>query len=99
MRLFQAAASPINLRVRVYLSAAVTGISRSQHLKTLAISQTLLPCPVKCNTSMNESDVAMETSKSDHVDRRRRRGRAHHSRGVCGPIGLIGGVVGGLFRR
>jgi hypothetical protein len=34
MRSFQAAANPINLRVRVYLSAAVAGISRSRHLQT-----------------------------------------------------------------
>ena len=31
--------------------------------------------------------------------RRRRGGGAHHHRGVGGPVGLIGGVVGGLFGR
>jgi peptidoglycan hydrolase-like protein with peptidoglycan-binding domain len=31
--------------------------------------------------------------------RRRRGGGAHHHRGVGGPVGLIGGVVGGIFGR
>ncbi len=52
------------------------------------------------------SEGATEAGKSDHQERRRGGGRAHHSRRVGGPIGAIGGavhhVVGGvvgLFRR
>jgi hypothetical protein len=38
-----------------------------------------------------------ETSHADHV---RTEGRAHHRpRGIGGPIGAIGGAIGGLFRR
>jgi hypothetical protein len=52
---------------------------------------------------LDESVAAMEASKLDHQDRRRGGGRVHHSRGVGGPIGaigsVVGGVVGGLFRR
>jgi peptidoglycan hydrolase-like protein with peptidoglycan-binding domain len=46
---------------------------------------------------LSENVAAAEADKSDHPDRGR--GRARHSRGIGGPIGLIGGVVGGLFRR
>jgi peptidoglycan hydrolase-like protein with peptidoglycan-binding domain len=48
---------------------------------------------------LNESVAAIEVGKSadDHLDRRV--GRAHHSRGVGGPIGVIGGMMGGLFGR
>lgn len=56
------------------------------------------------------TDAATEAGKSDHKDRRRAGGRTRYSRGVGGPIGVIGGaahgvvrgvggVVGGLFRR
>jgi peptidoglycan hydrolase-like protein with peptidoglycan-binding domain len=48
---------------------------------------------------LEESVGAMEASKSDHQDRRRGGARAYHSRGIGGPIGAIGGVMGGLFRR
>jgi peptidoglycan hydrolase-like protein with peptidoglycan-binding domain len=53
------------------------------------------------------TDAATAAGKSDHRDRRRAGGRARNSRGVGGPIGaiggamhnVVGGVVGGLFRR
>jgi len=56
------------------------------------------------------TDAAKEAVKSDRKDRRRAGGRARYSRGVSGPIGVIGGAVrgvgrgvgsavGGLFRR
>jgi peptidoglycan hydrolase-like protein with peptidoglycan-binding domain len=38
------------------------------------------------------------SSDDDHLARRGGRG-AHRHRGVGGPVGLIGGVVGGLFGR
>jgi peptidoglycan hydrolase-like protein with peptidoglycan-binding domain len=48
---------------------------------------------------LNESVAAIETRKSDD-DRPDHRGvRAHRSRGVGGPIGAIGGLMGGLFGR
>jgi hypothetical protein len=40
-----------------------------------------------------------DKSVDDHVAHRRSGSRAHHPRGGGGPIGLIGGVVGGLFGR
>jgi peptidoglycan hydrolase-like protein with peptidoglycan-binding domain len=46
---------------------------------------------------LSDSAAAAE-AKSDHTDRRRG-GRARHDRGVGGPIGAIGHVVGGLFGR
>ena len=53
------------------------------------------------------TDAATAPGKSDRRDRRRAGGRARNSRGVGGPIGaiggamhnVVGGVVGGLFRR
>ena len=38
-------------------------------------------------------------SSSDKSDRRRGGARRHRSGGVGGPVGVIGGVVGGLFGR
>ena len=38
-------------------------------------------------------------SDDDHPARRHSGGGAHHHRGGGGPVGLIGGVVGGLFGR
>jgi hypothetical protein len=53
------------------------------------------------------TDAATEAGKSGRQDRRRAGGRARYSRGVGGPVGaiggamhsVVGGVVGGLFRR
>ena len=53
------------------------------------------------------TDAATAAGKSDRRDRRRAGGRGRNSRGVGGPIGaiggamhnVVGGVVGGLFRR
>ena len=48
---------------------------------------------------LNESVSATETGKSDDDHPDRRGVRAHHSRTVGGPIGAIGGLMGGLFGR
>jgi peptidoglycan hydrolase-like protein with peptidoglycan-binding domain len=49
---------------------------------------------------LNESVAATETVKSYDDDHPDHRGvRAHHSRSVGGPIGAIGGLMGGLFGR
>ena len=45
---------------------------------------------------LTESTAAAEDSKSDH---HRGGGHSHRPRGPGGPLGVIGGVVGGLFRR
>ena len=45
---------------------------------------------------LDESGAAIEASKSDHQDHHR---GGNHARGVGGPIGAIGGAIGGLFRR
>jgi peptidoglycan hydrolase-like protein with peptidoglycan-binding domain len=44
-----------------------------------------------------ESGPAMEPGKSG--DRHRNGGGAHRPHGIGGPIGAIGGAIGGLFRR
>jgi len=48
---------------------------------------------------LEESGAAMEAGKSDDQDHHRNGGRAHRPRGIGGPIGAIGGAIGGLFRR
>jgi peptidoglycan hydrolase-like protein with peptidoglycan-binding domain len=47
---------------------------------------------------LEESGAAMEAGKSDY-HHHRNGGSAHRPRGVGGPIGAIGGAIGGLFRR
>jgi peptidoglycan hydrolase-like protein with peptidoglycan-binding domain len=49
------------------------------------------------NTALLDERVA--AGKSDHQETHRGGGRSRHSRGIGGPIGAIGHVVGGLFRR
>jgi peptidoglycan hydrolase-like protein with peptidoglycan-binding domain len=48
---------------------------------------------------LSDSAAAMKTSRADDQPRRRSGARAHRSHGVGGPIGVIGHMVGGLFRR
>lgn len=48
---------------------------------------------------LDEGGAAIEAGKSDHQDHRRGGGRTRHARGIGGPIGAIGGAIGGLFRR
>jgi septal ring factor EnvC (AmiA/AmiB activator) len=47
---------------------------------------------------LSESAAAVQASRSDDPDRHRG-GRAHRSRGIGGPIGAIGHVVGGILGR
>ena len=48
---------------------------------------------------LDESGAAIEAAKSDHQDRHRGGGRSRHARGIGGPIGAIGGAIGGLLGR
>jgi peptidoglycan hydrolase-like protein with peptidoglycan-binding domain len=53
---------------------------------------------------LTETVSAVQASTGGEIDsdqpaRRRRGGGAHHHRRVGGPVGLIGGMVGGLFGR
>jgi hypothetical protein len=49
---------------------------------------------------LNESVAAREAGESDRPERHRGGGRSRHARGgVGGPIGVIGGAIGGLFGR
>jgi Putative peptidoglycan binding domain len=48
---------------------------------------------------LEESGSAMQASKLDHQDHHRSGGSAHRPRGIGGPIGAIGGAIGGLFHR
>lgn len=47
---------------------------------------------------LEESGSAIEPGKPDDQDHRNR-GRAHRPHGIGGPIGAIGGAIGGLFHR
>jgi peptidoglycan hydrolase-like protein with peptidoglycan-binding domain len=48
---------------------------------------------------LSESAAVVPASLTSDDVRRRGGGGAHRRRGVGGPVGLIGGVVGGLFGR
>jgi peptidoglycan hydrolase-like protein with peptidoglycan-binding domain len=50
-------------------------------------------------SSARADSSSSDNSDSDHQPRRGGGGGAHHRGGGGGPIGLIGGVVGGLFGR
>jgi hypothetical protein len=42
---------------------------------------------------------AKSDNRSVYQNRHRSRGHARHRHGIGGPIGAIGGAIGGLFRR
>ena len=48
------------------------------------------------NTALLDESAAADNS--DHLKTHRGGGRARHSRGIGGPIGAIGHMMGGLFR-
>lgn len=51
------------------------------------------------HTALLDESGAIGAGKSDHQERHRGGGRTRHARGIGGPIGVIGGAIGGLFRR
>jgi hypothetical protein len=55
--------------------------------------------PAQHTALLEESGSAMEAGKSDDQDHHRNGDRGHRPRGIGGPIGAIGGAIGGLFRR
>jgi peptidoglycan hydrolase-like protein with peptidoglycan-binding domain len=73
------------------------GYPRTGFLNTLQHQALLTESVSAAHASTSSSDI----SDDDHLTRRRGGGDAHHHRsgGGGGPVGLIGGVVGGLFGR
>ena len=51
------------------------------------------------NTMQHQALLSESAAVPAGGEVRRRGGSVHHHRGVGGPVGLIGGVVGGLFGR
>jgi peptidoglycan hydrolase-like protein with peptidoglycan-binding domain len=51
------------------------------------------------HTALLEESSATEDGKSDYQDHHRNGSRAHRPHGIGGPIGAIGGAIGGLFHR
>jgi hypothetical protein len=78
-------------------------------MRALILAATVLAILVNANaakagmsTNVREASASAEPvtpSEANHPNRIRTEGRAHHPRGVGGPIGAIGGAIGGLFRR
>jgi hypothetical protein len=50
-------------------------------------------------SAAHASSGSSDKSDDDHLARRRGGGGAHHHRSGGGPVGLIGGMMGGLFGR
>jgi hypothetical protein len=54
------------------------------------------------STTPREASASVDTASPPETSRPARvrtGGRAHRSRGIGGPIGAIGGAIGGIFRR
>ena len=53
------------------------------------------------STTPREASASVDTASPPETSRpaRVRTGRAHRPRGIGGPIGAIGGAIGGIFRR
>ena len=69
------------------------GYPKTGFLNTLQHSALLTETAPAARASSSASDETAEAPPP------RRRGGARHHRGVGGPVGVIGGVVGGLFGR
>jgi peptidoglycan hydrolase-like protein with peptidoglycan-binding domain len=70
------------------------GYPKTGFLNTVQHQALLSDSVSAAHASLNSSDKS-----DDQPARRRGRGGAHHHRNGGGPVGLIGGVVGGLFGR
>jgi len=73
---------------------AARGYPKTGFLNTLQHNALLTETAPAARASSSASDESAEAPQP-----RRRGGGARHHRGVGGPVGLIGGVVGGLFGR
>jgi hypothetical protein len=73
------------------LAVTALGVLASANSAKAGLSATPREASVSVDTT-----TPPETNRRDHV---RTEGRAHHARGIGGPIGAIGGAIGGLFRR
>ena len=54
------------------------------------------------STTPREASASVDTASPPETSRPARvrtERRAHHPRGIGGPIGAIGGAIGGIFRR
>jgi len=72
---------------------AARGYPKTGFLNTLQHNALLTETAPAARASSSASDETAEAPPP------RRRGGARHHRGVGGPVGVIGGVVGGLFGR
>ena len=72
---------------------AARGYPKTGFLNTLQHNALLTETAPAARASSSASDESAEAPPP------RRRGGARHHRGVGGPVGVIGGVVGGLFGR
>ena len=75
---------------------AARGYPQTGFLNTLQHKALLTETVPTARASSSASD---ESAEAPPTRRRRGGGGARHHRGVGGPVGLIGGVVGGLFGR
>ncbi len=73
------------------LAATVLGVLVNANAAQAGLSDTPRETVASVDTT-----APVETSRPNRVRTER---RAHHSRGIGGPIGAIGGAIGGLFRR
>jgi hypothetical protein len=80
-----------------------------QAMRALMLAATVLAILVNANaakaglsTNVREASASADTvtpSETNHPSRVRTEGRTHRLRGIGGPIGAIGGAIGGLFHR
>ena len=73
------------------LTVAVLGALASANVAQAGLSAT----PREAVASADPTSPP-ETNRPNRVRTER---RAHHPRGIGGPIGAIGGAIGGIFRR
>jgi hypothetical protein len=86
-----------------------TSSQEKQAMRALILAATVLAILFNANaakaglsTNVREASASADTvtpSEANHPSRVRTEGRAHRPRGIGGPIGAIGGAIGGLFHR
>jgi hypothetical protein len=81
------------------MRALILGFSALAIVASTNVARAGLSTAPRQVASIDTATVPDKPDKPDHQDHRRGGGRAHHARGVGGPIGFIGGALGGMFRR